>query len=352
MTLPHINLTVTGRTFAGRVVPRNEFAVAVIDANNFCQRVFGVPAIPATYQGYLGAVVGMLCNLMSNENFDVAYLVFDAGRDWRNKIFQEGEWFGKNGVKGYKGTRPLRDKELRELQTRVIDDFFNIAQDLGIPVIDLPGVEADDIIYSICKELKLGVKVVVSADEDLMQCIQAPATMWYAPLKNMFLDGGSFEYLNGFKPHHLATLKAMLGDTSDNIEGIYGLAKKTLLAMYARSENFPWKFFDWLKAYGTPEEKSKWLNDRVIHNYLVCKDLVDLNLYAGYLPTPSTITRQIRKPKNPDYSVIKDALISSNKTLGEVQKVFGINRVIDRLHKNLLEFSTEYKKLEEKSVKA
>lgn len=335
-----MRLKVVGCEFTGRVAPRKDFSIAVVDANNLCQRAFGVPAnsVERTHEALLSLVFSMLSNILHNENFDFAYLVFDHGRDWRNAKFKEGNWLSKTAPKGYKGNRPKREKELYDLQMGVIDEFYNISQALGIPVIDCKGVEADDIIYQICCEIPNGYKTVISADEDLIQCIKQPKTYWLSPIKNQYTTWDIFERVQGYSVENFFRVKAMLGDKSDNIEGVFGLSEKTLMDMFTRTGEFPWNFKKWLEKWGTDREKKSWLNDQILGNLKTCYELVDLDRYEGYLPTPERLTRPLRKPKDPDYSATKNINLSS-KTLRNLQFITALNQIVSKVHRNIVEYS-------------
>ena len=99
---------------------------------------------------------------------------------------------------------------------------------IGMKQIAQPGIEADDIMYSIAQEQKkLGKTVVlITSDKDMGQAIDNDRLVVFDPWKDQFLNETEFEKKMGFAVNKLPFYFALLGDTSDNIPGVRGVGDK------------------------------------------------------------------------------------------------------------------------------
>jgi DNA polymerase-1 len=108
--------------------------------------------------------------------------------------------------------------------------FFELFSAMGIPVLRQPGMEADDLIGSICRKFA-GENLhcfIVSGDKDFMQLISSSVYI-YAPKKNepallVSYDGVKQKF--GCKPEQVIDVLALIGDTSDNVPGVHGIGDK------------------------------------------------------------------------------------------------------------------------------
>ncbi|MCB9006080.1 MAG: DNA polymerase I [Ardenticatenaceae bacterium] len=142
---------------------------------------------------------------------------FDLGRTFRDDMFEE-----------YKGTREKMPDELR-LQ---IERIKEVIKTLNIPILELEGFEADDVLGTIARQAKpLGVPVhIITGDRDLLQLVdenthvELPARGSRPP--EIFDEQGVIGAF-GVRPDQVVDYKALVGDTSDNIPGVKGVGAKT-----------------------------------------------------------------------------------------------------------------------------
>ncbi|MEI8027931.1 MAG: DNA polymerase I [Pseudomonadota bacterium] len=127
----------------------------------------------------------------------------------------------------YKANR----SEMPENLSRQIPVLFRLFEAFDIPVMRLPGVEADDIIGSIAtqlasKELKV---FIVSGDKDFMQLVDDDKVVLYAPKKagkvEIVNEAGVFQKF-GVKPSQVIDVLTLIGDSSDNVPGVPGIGDK------------------------------------------------------------------------------------------------------------------------------
>lgn len=142
---------------------------------------------------------------------------FDVGATFRDEIFAE-----------YKGTREKMPDELR-LQ---IDRIKEVVQALNIPIMELDGYEADDVLGTIAaqaKEQQVPAHII-TGDRDLLQLVD-DNTVVELPTRGsqpseVFDKTAVFNYF-GVRPDQVVDWKALVGDTSDNIPGVKGIGAKT-----------------------------------------------------------------------------------------------------------------------------
>jgi DNA polymerase-1 len=142
---------------------------------------------------------------------------FDLGRTFRDDLFEE-----------YKGTREKMPDELR-LQ---IERIKEVIQTLNIPILELEGFEADDVLGTVASQAKpLGVPVyIITGDRDLLQLVdentlvELPTRGSHPP--EVFDVQGVIDYFE-VRPDQVVDYKALVGDSSDNIPGVKGVGKKT-----------------------------------------------------------------------------------------------------------------------------
>lgn len=142
---------------------------------------------------------------------------FDLGKTFRDDLFEE-----------YKGTREKMPDELR-LQ---IERIKEVIQTLNIPILELEGFEADDVLGTIARQAKpLGVPVhIITGDRDLLQLVddntqvELPARGGHPP--DIFDITSVTDYFE-VRPDQVVDWKALVGDSSDNIPGVKGVGAKT-----------------------------------------------------------------------------------------------------------------------------
>ncbi len=202
----------------------------IVDALNFLFRAFHALPPLTTKRGVpTGAVYGlcqMLLRIEREQKPTHLCVVFDApGRTFRDDLFAE-----------YKAHRPPMPPELVqqvELVHQVIDAFC-------LPVLSVPGFEADDVIATLARQgAAAGLKVVIcSSDKDLMQLcgdgISLLDTMY-----NRMIGPDQVKEKFGVPPDRVGDVLALIGDSVDNVPGVQGIGPKTAAELITRFGSLP-----------------------------------------------------------------------------------------------------------------
>lgn len=168
--------------------------------------------------GAMYGVVNMLKSLISQVEPSHIAVVFDAkGKTFRDELFEQ-----------YKSHRPPMPDELRSQ----IQPLHAIIKALGIPLISVEGVEADDVIGTLAVQAaKEGKHVLISTgDKDMAQLVN-DHIMLINTMNNTLLDREGVIEKYGITPELVIDWLALQGDSSDNIPGVKGVGEKTALAL-------------------------------------------------------------------------------------------------------------------------
>ena len=227
--------------------------VVLIDGNNLIFRSYYATA----YRGEIltnskglptnavYAYIQMLLKIISEEKPSHIMVAFDKGKTFRHESYDD-----------YKGGRSETPKELKEQ----IPYAKKVTRAMGITVEEIENYEADDIIGTYSKKIDEEV-LVVSSDRDLLQLISPNVRMKLLKMKDyIYYDEKSFYEDYGIKPIEIIDLKALMGDSSDNIKGVAGIGEKTALKLikeYHTIDNL-YKNIDDLKG----KVKENLLNDK------------------------------------------------------------------------------------------
>lgn len=198
--------------------------IMLIDGNSIVNRAFyGVPLLTNGEGRYTNGVYGflnILFKLLDEEHPDYLAVAFDLhAPTFRHKTFD-----------GYKGTRKGMPEELRE-QMPLLKE---VLQTMHIPIFEQEGYEADDILgtMSALAEKNGVLPVVVSGDRDLLQIagetlkVRIPKTKGGRTETEDYYAADVVEKY-GVTPTEFIDMKALMGDTSDNIPGVPGIGEKT-----------------------------------------------------------------------------------------------------------------------------
>lgn len=193
--------------------------IFLIDGSSYLYRAFhAMPPLTTSSGLPTGAVKGvanMLRNLR-NENPNAHYLaIFDAkGKNFRHTIYKD-----------YKANRPPMPPELREQ----LAPLKSICNAMGMPVVEIPDVEADDVIATLAvMGAKRGFPMVISSlDKDLMQLVEDPLIKMVNTMNNKVYDVAGVEEKFGVHPNQIIDYLALVGDSSDNIPGVPKVGPKT-----------------------------------------------------------------------------------------------------------------------------
>ena len=193
--------------------------IFLIDGSSYLYRAFhAMPPLSTSTGLPTGAVKGvtnMLRNLRK-ENPDAYYLsIFDAkGKNFRHDLYKD-----------YKANRPPMPEELREQ----LSPLKEICNAMGMPVIEIPKVEADDVIATLAKMgARQGMPIVISSlDKDLMQLVEDPLIKMMNTMNNQVYDVAGVVGKFGVHPNQIIDYLALVGDTSDNVPGVPKVGPKT-----------------------------------------------------------------------------------------------------------------------------
>ena len=193
--------------------------VFIIDGSSYLYRAYhAMPPLSTSKGQPTGAIKGvtnMLMTLKKDSEGSPIIVVFDAkGKTFRSEIYKE-----------YKANRPPMPEDL----TQQLDPLKEICKAIGFPLIEIPGVEADDVIATLVNKAKeKNFKAVVSSlDKDLMQLVEDPNITIMNTMKHqIFTEDKVFEKF-GVQPNQIRDMLALVGDSSDNIPGVPKVGQKT-----------------------------------------------------------------------------------------------------------------------------
>ena len=222
--------------------------LALVDGSYYLFRAYhAMPGLSNAQNEPTGAIFGvinMLRKLLKKEQPDYFAVVFDAkGKSFRNDLYPE-----------YKANRPPAPPDL----VAQIEPLHEIIQALGVPLLLIDNVEADDVIATLAaRAAGAGLQTLVSTgDKDLAQIVNDDIHLINTMNNTRFDRDGVIEKY-GVPPERIVDYLALIGDTSDNVPGIPKVGPKTAvkwLAEYgsldrivANADSFPGKVGEYLR---------------------------------------------------------------------------------------------------------
>ena len=201
--------------------------VLVIDSNYIAHRVFFKMGNLSYNEKMTGIIFGFLRSVLDlHERFKPSEIAFcwDSTKSYRKVLYPD-----------YKGNRGSVDRTEEEIQDRNVAyyQFDELQEDilprLGfVNIFSQNGIEADDLIAQIVIDHFVDKRhIIVSSDNDLFQLLDV-ADMFFVDKKALFTKA-DFENLWGISPADWLEVKAMAGDTSDNVPGLKGVGHKTAI---------------------------------------------------------------------------------------------------------------------------
>ena len=265
--------------------------IFLIDGSSYLYRAFhAMPPLTTSSGLPTGAVKGvtnMLRNLRK-ENPDSYYLaIFDAkGKNFRHDIYKD-----------YKANRPPMPEDLREQ----LSPLKEICNAMGMPVIEIPKVEADDVIATLAvMGSELGMPMVISSlDKDLMQLVEDPLVKMMNTMNNQIYDVAGVEKKFGVHPNQIIDYLAIVGDTSDNIPGVPKVGPKTAVK--------------WLGEFKTLQG--------IIDNADLLTGVVGQN-FRDSIPDLSRNVELVTLKKDVDLKVSLENLLEAKENQDELNKLF------------------------------
>ena len=192
--------------------------LVLVDGSSYVYRAFhALPPLSNSRGEPTGAVLGvlnMLLKFVKDYRPQHIAVVFDApGKTFRDELFTE-----------YKAHRPSMPDDLRAQ----IDPLLRIIEAQGLPLLRVPGVEADDVIGTLaCRAAAAGQQVLISTgDKDMAQLVNGSITL-INTMNNSLLDREGVKAKFDVFPEQIIDYLALIGDSSDNIPGIDKVGPKT-----------------------------------------------------------------------------------------------------------------------------
>ena len=205
--------------------------LVLVDGSSYVYRAFhALPPLSNSRGEPTGAVLGVLNMLLKFvKDFQPRRIavVFDApGKTFRDELFAE-----------YKAHRPAMPDDLRAQ----IEPLLKIISAQGLPLLRIPGVEADDVIGTLARRAaQAGETVLISTgDKDMAQLVDGSVTL-INTMNNAMLDRDGVKAKFDVYPEQIIDYLALVGDSSDNIPGIDKVGPKTgakLLQQYTSVDN-------------------------------------------------------------------------------------------------------------------
>jgi len=213
-----------------KALPQNPDLV-LIDGSSYLYRAFhALPPLTNSRGEPTGAVLGvvnMLLKFLRETNPARIAVVFDApGKTFRDQLYAE-----------YKSHRPPMPDDLRAQ----VDPLLEIVQALGLPLLRISGVEADDVIGTLAKRTADagGTVVISTGDKDMCQLVGPQITL-INTMSGSIYDRAGVKAKFDIWPEQMIDYLALVGDSSDNIPGIDKVGPKTAakwLAQYSTLDN-------------------------------------------------------------------------------------------------------------------
>lgn len=201
-------------------IPENPFVL--VDGSSYLYRAFYAPPhltnAAGEPTGAVYGVVNMLQSLLKQFNPSHIVVVFDAkGKTFRDELYSE-----------YKAQRPSMPDDLR----CQIEPLHNVIKAMGLPILSIPGVEADDVIGTLSRQASAqGIATLISTgDKDMAQLVD-DNTLLINTMTDSVLDIQGVNDKFGIPPELIIDYLALMGDKADNIPGVPGVGEKTALAM-------------------------------------------------------------------------------------------------------------------------
>ncbi|MBR3920740.1 MAG: DNA polymerase I, partial [Oscillospiraceae bacterium] len=204
-----------------------------IDGNSIANRAFyGIKALANKKGEFTNAIYGFMniyLKTIADVKPDKVAVAFDL----------HAPTFRHKAVASYKANRHGMPEELRSQMPRIKE----LLRALGIEVLECEGFEADDILGTLAKQCDESGNecVILTGDRDSLQLITDKVTVLLAKTKETIVfTPDKFNEVYGFSPLQLIDLKALMGDSSDNIAGVKGIGEKSateIIKKYGTIEN-------------------------------------------------------------------------------------------------------------------
>ena len=246
--------------------------LVLVDGSSYLYRAFhAFPPLTNSAGEPTGAMYGvlnMLKSLISQVQPSHIAVVFDAkGKTFRDEMFEQ-----------YKSHRPPMPDDLR----KQIQPLHDIIRALGIPLLVIEGVEADDVIGTLAVAAsKANQKVLISTgDKDMAQLVD-DNIMLINTMNNTLLDRDAVIEKYGSPPQLNIDYFALMGDSADNIPGVAGVGEKTALGLLQGIGSMAEIYANLDKVAELPIRGAKKLGDKLLAE----KEMADLSYRLATIKT-------------------------------------------------------------------
>ena len=246
--------------------------LVLVDGSSYIYRAFhAFPPLTNSAGEPTGAMYGvlnMLKSLISQVQPSHIAVVFDAkGKTFRDEMFEQ-----------YKSHRPPMPDDLR----KQIQPLHDIIRALGIPLLVIEGVEADDVIGTLAVAAsKANQKVLISTgDKDMAQLVD-DNIMLINTMNNTLLDREAVIEKYGIPPELIIDYLALMGDSADNIPGVAGVGEKTALGLLQGIGSMAEIYANLDKVAELPIRGAKKLGDKLLTE----KEMADLSYRLATIKT-------------------------------------------------------------------
>jgi DNA polymerase-1 len=262
--------------------------LVLVDGSSYLYRAFhALPPLSSSRGEPTGAVLGvlnMLNKLIKEERPELLAVVFDApGRTFRDDLFD-----------AYKAQRRPMPDDLRAQ----IQPLRQAVEALGVPLLTVPGVEADDVIGTLARRAAAqGIQVLIStSDKDMAQLVNGNITL-VNTMSGTVLDRQGVKNKFDVYPEQIVDYLALVGDSSDNIPGVPKVGPKTAAK--------------WLNEYGTLGkllENAHAIPGKVGENLRASLKEIELSQQLATIncDVPLTIEPEQLKPGEPNLSLLRE----------------------------------------------
>ena len=246
--------------------------LVLVDGSSYLYRAFhAFPPLTNSAGEPTGAMYGvlnMLKSLISQVQPSHIAVVFDAkGKTFRDEMFEQ-----------YKSHRPPMPDDLR----KQIQPLHDIIRALGIPLLVIEGVEADDVIGTLAVAAsKANQKVLISTgDKDMAQLVDDNIIL-INTMNNTLLDRDAVIEKYGIPPELIIDYLALMGDSADNIPGVAGVGEKTALGLLQGIGSMAEIYANLDKVAELPIRGAKKLGDKLLAE----KEMADLSYRLATIKT-------------------------------------------------------------------
>lgn len=202
--------------------------IVLVDGSSYLFRAFHALPPLTTSKGYptgaIKGVISMLRRLKQDFPESRVVVVFDAkGKTFRNDLYED-----------YKANRPPMPEDL----ARQIEPIHQIVKAMGLPLLIVPAVEADDVIGTLATEAtEKGVDVIISTgDKDMAQLVSDHVTL-INTMTEVHTDRDGVLERFGVRPEQIVDYLALVGDSVDNIPGVPKCGPKTAVKWLSQYES-------------------------------------------------------------------------------------------------------------------